>query len=98
MKINVINVFFEFFFKSVSQNIVVWIITSFLSIGNLKTHEKIHLGDKPFHCELEGCGKSFRSNEALRRHKMSHLGTSDFSSSCKYCMYSVKYEIFILKS
>lgn len=56
----------------------------FSSKGNLKTHEKIHVDEKPFKCDFNGCGKAFRSNESLRRHRLSHMGIKPFECSiCK---------------
>jgi uncharacterized Zn-finger protein len=31
----------------------------FLETGDLKTHMRAHTNDRPFHCEYEGCNKSF---------------------------------------
>ena len=48
--------------------------------ANFKVHLFTHTQERPFPCMEEGCGKSFRSNEALRRHLLSHQGKSSVSS------------------
>ncbi|KAH3706591.1 hypothetical protein DPMN_065979 [Dreissena polymorpha] len=42
--------------------------------GNLRMHLKTHLNVKMFACTLDNCGKSFSSNESLRRHQLVHKG------------------------
>ena len=44
--------------------------------GNLKVHQRIHSEDKPFKCTYEGCTRSFRCNETLKRHNLAHMGKS----------------------
>lgn len=34
----------------------------------------LFLGERPFVCEEEGCGKSFTRNEELTRHRRIHSG------------------------
>ncbi|RUS76374.1 hypothetical protein EGW08_015854, partial [Elysia chlorotica] len=51
--------------------------------GNAKSHLITHTDKKPFSCDFEGCGKSLRTKEALRRHQLSHLGIKMFE--CSVC-------------
>lgn len=46
---------------------------SFFEIGTLKSHQVTHLDERPFICDFENCGKTFKSNENLKCHKYWHI-------------------------
>ncbi|KAI8099266.1 uncharacterized protein BX664DRAFT_234923, partial [Halteromyces radiatus] len=38
----------------------------------LKSHTFTHTGEKPHHCQIAGCGRSFSLISNLRRHMKTH--------------------------
>ena len=41
----------------------------FLNFPALENHVRLHLNQRPFNCDIDGCGKSFASKLVLHSHK-----------------------------
>ena len=58
---------------------------AFTTIGNLRTHQLIHLDLRPFSCEVPGCGQRFRQAVNLRAHQRTHTKEKPYTCLVSGC-------------
>ncbi|KFH40527.1 Zinc finger protein-like protein [Hapsidospora chrysogenum ATCC 11550] len=64
---------------------------AFTSAGALNVHRKTHFDERPYECDIDGCGKTFKTSSGLSAHKkVTHSDERPYKCDAEGCGKSFK--------
>jgi len=64
--------------------------SSKVCVRSMQVHQRSHTGDRPYHCSLSNCGKTFATSYALKSHRRVHTGEKPYECAACGCAKAFK--------